>query len=91
MALAKLYKSLDLFNRGTITELNINSRIDPTALAFCSSVFRKIKEDRLTLTEMQFIKLCEPLLKNKDIEELVAFIKVFSPQEENLKVSIDFN
>lgn len=43
------------------------------------------------MTERQFIKLCEPLLKNKDIEELIGFIKVFSPQEENLKVSIDFN
>lgn len=82
---------MDLFNRGTITELNINNRIDHIALTFCNPVFKKIKEDRLTLTERQFIKLCEPLLKSKEIEELIKFIKVFSPEEENLKVSINLN
>jgi Ca2+-binding EF-hand superfamily protein len=90
LALSKTFKRLDTFNRGTIDLTNINSKIPQYTLKFLDKIFKKIKEDQLTITEKQFVKMCEPLLKESTNTELMSFLNAFSAEETILKQSINF-
>lgn len=48
-AIEKIFKGLDVFNRGRISETNINKWIPESALYFLGSVFQKIRQERMTL------------------------------------------
>jgi hypothetical protein len=45
----KIFKGLDIFNRGRISETNINKWIPESALYFLGKVFQKIRMERLAL------------------------------------------
>jgi hypothetical protein len=49
-AIDKIFKSLDVFNRGKISETNINKWIPESSLYFLGRVFQRIRQERLTLT-----------------------------------------
>ena len=57
-ALDKIFKCLDIFNRGRISEANINKWIPESALYFLGSVFQKMRQERLVLTREHFLYLC---------------------------------
>jgi hypothetical protein len=60
--------------------MNINNRIPEFSMIFLGKIFRKILEDRLTVTEKEFIKMCEPLLKESITDDLMNFLKAFSTE-----------
>lgn len=55
-AIAKIFKGLDIFDRGVITETNINKWIPEEALYFLGNIFQKIREERLNLSFQAFLK-----------------------------------
>lgn len=50
-ALRKTFKMMDIFNRGKISEANINKWVPESLLYFLGKPLQKIRQDRLTLTE----------------------------------------
>lgn len=49
-AIGKIFKGLDIFNRGTITQTNINKWIPEEALYFLGDIFQRIRSQRLNLS-----------------------------------------
>lgn len=43
--------------------MNISNQVPQHIQEFLSKIFKKIKDERLTLTEKEFVKMCEPLLR----------------------------
>ena len=68
--MGKIFRLLDIFNRGKISETNINKWIPEAALYFLGSVFQKIKAGRLTLSVEEFTGLCLPLLAESNSEDI---------------------
>jgi hypothetical protein len=71
----KIFRGLDIFNRGTISETNINKWIPEEALYFLGNVFQKIRQERLNLSEEQFLKECLPILDEAAEEDLRQFLE----------------
>ena len=69
-AINKIFKLLDIFNRGKISETNINKWIPESALYFLGSIFQNIKLKRLSLSSDEFLDLCMPLLHSSNPDDL---------------------
>jgi hypothetical protein len=52
---------LDIFNKGIISEVNINKWVPEPALYFLGKVFQKIRSDRLSINMNIFIGMCSSL------------------------------
>lgn len=87
--MTKIFKGLDIFNRGRISETNINKWIPESALYFLGKVFQKIRMERLALTCEEFLNLCMPLLDESSEEDIKWFIDEVNGKEEVIHVSID--
>ena len=88
-ALDKIFKSLDVFNRGRISQTNINKWIPESALYFLGSIFQKIRQQRLNLNLMEFMLLCKPLLFESGEDDVKWFIEQVNGKQLTLNISIN--
>ena len=87
-ALGKTFRLLDIFNRGKISQVNINKWLPESALYFLGKPFQQIRCERLCLTEEDFIDLCVPLLRGSNPEDVKQFIRDVT-MSSDLKLSIN--
>jgi hypothetical protein len=61
---------LDIFNRGKISEVNINKWISESALYFLGTAFQTIRQKRLILDEPAFVALCDQIYQISAKEDI---------------------
>ena len=75
VAIHKIFRSMDLFSRGVISDACINKWIPEAALYFLGSVFQKIKHAHLVLTQEQFHDECIKLFRKSSEADIQEFLE----------------
>ena len=76
---------MDFFNKGVIGEANINRWMPESALYFLGNVFLKIRRERRTIDEDEFIIECERVYKKSNKDDIDYFIREVEEFQDNRK------
>ena len=62
-AIEKVFRVMDIFSKGIISEANVNKWVPEPALYFLGSVFQKIRNSRMPMPKDQFFEDCVKIFR----------------------------